>query len=71
MAQAGTEVTELKLANRKDPGRPMTATADSEAGTLSIRLGDMGITDVTINLTQDQTEDFLSFLISNLGHIFA
>lgn len=62
MAQAGTTgVRELKLANREAPGRPLTVTRNGD-GTATLRLGDMGITDVTITLTEEEAASVAAVL---------
>lgn len=55
------EPRELKLANRRDPGRPLTVTRNPD-GTATLRLGDMGITDVTIPLTKDEAAKVAAIL---------
>lgn len=54
------EVRELRIENREDPTRPMITTREGEEAT--IRLGDLGLTDVTIHLTAEQKLQLRDFL---------
>lgn len=54
------DAKELRIENREDSTRPMTATRMGEEAT--IRLGDLGLTDVTIHLTAEQRLQLRDFL---------